>query len=872
MLPVLNVQPHQLRPIPGLPPYPLMFILLEMITRCSPLPSTRRHCHLMLLHLMQGLCSHPPAAVVPSMAAGLPLLGALVTCSKAAMSTNWSFSDLAAAIKLQLLLGCQVLELLGGMLEGLGGAGGSQQQHGVPQQQGGAQHQSQEPQCGQQQGQQHQQNGTQMESHERQHEGEEQQQWSGNQRHEQQRSGREEQGRESGSQQEQSGQLEQGERSGSQRQEQQRQEQAQQQLQQQMVKLATGYLEHLRSQKQQQHFQTPMQQLSDVEEWDGYSAAAQPAVEVIVDAFTVAAATAEQGMNEAAKVGEPDKLWGSGVSAAVRAAAAAHLDSAPSLAAVDAADKAGVANVITLAIMEHVLMAMQAAIAAGKGKKTLKLDFGGEVLASMVESVSATKAGLAVMIAALGAAAPAAAAAAVAAMTNVGSNSAGTVAEAGVLPGELLEGRSQGHDSACLKEQVEGLVWAGLFSINSACALLQRLSCALAEAIAVGCGLTLGQRQLTARYPTADKVLLAAIRKAEEALAGQSQLPSSAAAAAAAGGGMLAAAAAAEEKVQAAGSESAAAAGAGGGADAGTVAAEGADKLAAAEGTSCVSAGKEIQLGAAAEGSSTSVSPMSYHATIAGLREVASYAKILQETLQEGGCFRLMNSSDVSTLYYSLLEQQGPWFILEAASHVALVRRLDWESRWVEQCSNSTSEATRELISAGLGGQQGSKVGDKGMGLQQLTSSAGDVLHDVVLKLPQQLLVEGSVLGEVRRKVMGWRGTDVAGRAAGGRLGTEHQQQQVVGGKGGVEESYREFAGLFLVLQSCLWGVPVSFCCNNVGCRRVGGISELAQVHGSTGGGGFCQACKLTCYCTAECHRAAAPFHRHACKPCESKQ
>ena len=416
MLPVLNVQPHQLRPIPGLPPYPLMFILLEMITRCSPLPSTRRHCHLMLLHLMQGMCSHPPAAVLPSMAAEVPLLGALVSCSKAMLTTNWSFTDLAAVVKLQLLMGCQVLELLGGMFEGLGGARDSQQQHSRVQQQlqelqqqGGAQPQSQEQQSRQQQqqGQQNQQDGTQLESSERQCEGEKQQQ---QQSSSQQQSGHWEQGQQSGSQRQQVQQSawhEQGKGSGSQQQRQQEEprrrwelgegsgaqplgeqrgpdqkaeQQAQKRFEQLVLALGTEYLDGCRSQQQQQHSQTSMHevQLSDVDEWHAYAAAARPAVEVIVDAFVVATNAAEK--EKLAELGE--ELWASAVAAAARAAAAAHLDSAPVLAAVDAADKAGAAEAITVAMLEQVIVAMEAAMASGKG--TVKVDIGAE--AAVLES------------------------------------------------------------------------------------------------------------------------------------------------------------------------------------------------------------------------------------------------------------------------------------------------------------------------------------------------------------------------------------------------------------------------------------------------------------------------------------------------------
>ena len=802
---------------------------------------------------MQGLCSHPPAAVVPSMAAEVPLLGALVTCSKAVLTTNWSFTDLAAVIKLQLLIGCQVLELLGGMFEGLGGTGDSQQQHSGRQkqlqklqQQGEAQYQSEEPQREQQQGQQHQQNGAQGASRDWQCEAQKQQQQFGSQRQQEQQVRRQEKGEGSEGQ---ALKMQEG------------QQQEREQQQQDVVEWATKYLEwrrgkHQQQQQQEQNSQTRMQELElpDEDEWGVYSTAAEPAILVVAEAFGVAATAAEHEVSKPAN-GERS----SAIAAAARAAAAAHLDSAPLLAAADAADRAGAAEALAAAFMETVTTAAKAVTTPSRKKQKAnrkEADYRAAAFAA-VKSVLSTESGLALLAAAMQTAAPSGEAAGVGAVLTAGRESAGTVAgAAGGLPKGVLEGRSQGNDLPCLKEQVEGLLWAGLFSMNCACDLLQRLSCTVADAAVVGYKLGLGQGQLIAKYQTADKVLLAAIRMAEEAWAGQ---PPTLAAAAARGGVL---AAAGEVDPQTARVKAARGAGTGGAA---------ADKLVIA--IACARVGRETQVGAAAEGSGTCVPLMSSRAISEGLRQVPGCADVFQGRLQKGGCSWLVKASDSPLHYYSLLEQQGPWFMLQAASHVAMVRRLDWESGWVEQRDSATTSVAREPTSAGLGRQQGSTVGDGGQnaGFLDLLSLAGDVLHDAVLKLPQQLLVEGSVLAEVRRKVVGWRG-DLAEPNGCNSSSREWEQQQGAGWNGGIEESYKEFAKLILVLQSCLWGMPVSFCCNNLGCRRMGGISELAQVYGDTGGGGFCQACKLACYCSAECHTAAARFHRHACKAFESKQ
>ena len=791
-----------------------MFILLEMIPRCSPLPSTRRHCHLMLLHLMQGLCSHPPAAVVPSMAAELPLLGALVTCSKAAMMTNWSFTDLAAVIKLQLLMGCQVLELLGGVLEGVGVRVGLE--HFMQQEVGGGQKQAHQQQVevgeGQKQARQQQQ----------------QQELAGDQQQAYQQQQQQEAG---GAQNQAYQQQQQQEVGGDQKQAHQQQQhvvgEVQKQAQQQQQEEVGGGQKQAHTQQQQQQELTqkgpqpsecPDSQQPQPQQQQGMDGklVGKAAAQVAVGAVVVKAirAVAEAGFQARDTYqGKPSRDLLAAVAAAATDAAAAELEAAPALAAVDTALKDHMLQAIISGTKDWIV-AWKAARAKPSSEQVKAIR---AIAKAAADRVILSEAGIA--------------------LVEAVANAAADGESAQQQQDGKDEGRSQGHGIPCLKEQVEGLLWAGLFSINSACDLLQRLSCMVA--MAAGGGIDLGQQQCTARHGSAYQMLLAAISKAEEAWATQS----------------LAAAAGGSEGVRSSTGDSEHAAGG----------------LRAA--AACGVAGGEFGLGtgAACSGSSSASSLVTSNA----LQEVEGHAEAFIELLQEQVCFTLVNDrSNTPIVQYSLLEQQGPRFMLQAASHVAMVRQLDWESTWVEQCGCISSSSARSRggpasvrhqepdgLYQGSSCEVGKPAADGGrMDLFVLLAAAGDMLHDVVQKLPQQLLVEASVLGEVQRKVVGWRGIEVAGRTAGD-IRTEQQQQQVAAG----EDYYRGFVELFLVVQSCLWGIPVGFCCNNVGCRTVKGMSELAQVYGEESAGGFCQGCKVACYCSAECQHSAWPFHRHAC-------
>jgi hypothetical protein len=275
-----------------------------------------------------------------------------------------------------------------------------------------------------------------------------------------------------------------------------------------------------------------------------------------------------------------------------------------------------------------------------------------------------------------------------------------------------------------------------------------------------------------------------------------------------------------------------------------------------------------------------------YADTLAALKPVKQFARYLQDTCEDEIYCRAAIRPDKTPrgLYYSLLEQQGPWFMLQAACHEAIVRRLDWAGRWVDQCCSSSRNDSSGGSSSVLrpmqrAGQEPSfetasaAVGvDDGVGMLGLLSAAGDLLHEIVAGLPQQLLVEGGALKEVQQKVLGYRG-DGAGRAChdGGmsacmETGAEQQNEQQeevpiwVG-----QQKYEHFVRLFLLLQSCLRGTPVGFCCNNVGCESVNSKSELGQILAGKHSG-VCRGCQAACYCSAKCQAEAWPLHREACR------
>ena len=81
---------------------------------------------------------------------------------------------------------------------------------------------------------------------------------------------------------------------------------------------------------------------------------------------------------------------------------------------------------------------------------------------------------------------------------------------------------------------------------------------------------------------------------------------------------------------------------------------------------------------------------------------------------------------------------------------------------------------------------------------------------------------------------------------------------------GSRQNAYELFSQLSMLSEECLSSIAVGFCCNNVRCRNLNGVSEVGLVvkGGGGGGGGFCQRCRAACYCSRECQEEAWPLHK----------
>ena len=112
-LPLVSLPLNQLQVIPGITADPVMFVLLEMILRSSKDSSTTLQAMNLLTHL-----THPSryqlaaAGQNPTMAANLPMLGAVVSSSKACKAASFSFAQWCMATKLQLSLAVNIFNLV----------------------------------------------------------------------------------------------------------------------------------------------------------------------------------------------------------------------------------------------------------------------------------------------------------------------------------------------------------------------------------------------------------------------------------------------------------------------------------------------------------------------------------------------------------------------------------------------------------------------------------------------------------------------------------------------------------------------------------------------------------------------------------------
>ena len=197
----------------------------------------------------------------------------------------------------------------------------------------------------------------------------------------------------------------------------------------------------------------------------------------------------------------------------------------------------------------------------------------------------------------------------------------------------------------------------------------------------------------------------------------------------------------------------------------------------------------------------------------------------LMEMVKAGGYAAAMDGGNDGSLYASCLYQEGQLFLLEAFCLASILCRLKWAGCWDDEA--------------------------KQCDIAQLNKLAGIALILAMKKLTPKQLADSTLLKEVQWQVLRMK---------------ETSRERSKAAKAGMESAAMtaNMCHLFVVAQSVLWRLPVAFCCNNVRCKKVGGISELGRVVGRNTA--VCQQCRAACYCSKRCQEEAWPFHQQVCK------
>ena len=211
--------------------------------------------------------------------------------------------------------------------------------------------------------------------------------------------------------------------------------------------------------------------------------------------------------------------------------------------------------------------------------------------------------------------------------------------------------------------------------------------------------------------------------------------------------------------------------------------------------------------------------------TLAVLQEVPDIVESLLKRVGLAQLSSVSGGTDDGRMYDSCLDQQGELFLLEAACFEEIECSLDKESGWWHDAS----------------------------GLLQLRGEAARALFRAVQRPALKQMWEGTVISEVQELIVTLH---EAGRARrNNNTGVQLAAQR---------NAFGEICETFVVVQSILWRLPVAFCCgNNVRCKKVEGTSEVGSVVGRSKG--VCQRCRAACYCSRQCQEAAWPFHQQAC-------
>ena len=384
----------------------------------------------------------------------------------------------------------------------------------------------------------------------------------------------------------------------------------------------------------------------------------------------------------------------------------------------------------------------------------------------------------------------------------------------------------KGH---AVREELQWLLWAGLHSLHSVCTDLQALTAPLVLDAIAGLSVTAELCHLEQR--TLDPLMVVAGVGVGAAAAG-------------AGAGAAGAEAAAAAAVVGSGA-AAAAAGVGtgaAGAGAGAAARVGSGAAAAGVGSGAAAAGVGSGAAAAGVGTGAALAAGPGKALIDG----GNLATAVDKALGEAGSMAAITLQVIGLAAANLgasFDEHGSNQRLSEASaqHARIVEgsvagALADDLSWIKPMAYGSC---LECVDGQVPREASLREG--------LQCVAMSLIHaaKAVLQCEELLGVKGTQLGAVCCKIVD--GLDAEG--------------------GSRYISYELFDQLSMLAEECLSRMAVGFCCNNMRCRNLSGVSEVGLVvKGGGGGGGFCQRCKAACYCSRECQEEAWPLHKQWCK------
>ena len=171
---------------------------------------------------------------------------------------------------------------------------------------------------------------------------------------------------------------------------------------------------------------------------------------------------------------------------------------------------------------------------------------------------------------------------------------------------------------------------------------------------------------------------------------------------------------------------------------------------------------------------------------------------------------------------------------------------------WGKQQSVGCIEAAGAVYEEVISGLDGAVQGH-GVPMQQpLILLLGEVVQGL-------LTVSNVAPIELRQFERGWLGGLGCTRGSGTKNSAFNRAWVPRG-----ELFYYMVKELFDMSKGCVGQMAVGFCCNNVRCVNMTGMSETGLVL-SKEGGRVCKGCKAACYCSAQCEVEAKQAHEIGC-------